>query len=182
MHLPSLTGSCSTDKNVRAKDFTKIPTKTKRTPKRVAAAFSIVQSKSENVFYLDQIEKPDETEPLDKNLQKTIAAIVAAGKLFHPITFKRLTPPVPGASLESVYADYAWGVEYLDLSTGTRKTWPFYEVIGGVTVKRKELTHEDLFQSPFSLFTQADTDLRVSQPKVDFGGGHQSFLSTNGGI
>ncbi len=170
------------DKNVRAKDYTKIPIKTKPKPKSAAPAFVIAQSKTEHVFYLDQVAKPDEDESLDKNLKKTIAEIVALGKLSHPIKFKRLTPPVPGASLESIYAEYAWVVEYFDRSTGTNETWSFYEVIGGVTVKRKELTHEDLFRSPFALFTKKGTDLRVSQPKVDFGEGHQSFLSTNGAL
>ena len=41
---------------------------------------------------------------------------------------------------------------------------------------------EDLFRSPFALFTKKGTDLRVSQPKVDFDEGHQSFLSANGAL
>ena len=48
------------NKNVRAKDYTKIPIKTKPKPKSAAPAFVIAQSKTEHVFYLDQVAKPDD--------------------------------------------------------------------------------------------------------------------------
>jgi hypothetical protein len=168
------------DKNVEAKDYTRIPTKTTKKPKRGTPAFVVVQSKTEHVFYLDQAGEPDEDVLLDRTVKKTIAEITATGKLEFPIKFRRLVPPVPGATPDSIYADYSWGVEYLDPSTGTAKMWSFHEVIGGVRVRRKELTHEDLFQSPFSLFTKKGADLKVSRPKVNFGAAHQSFLTTNG--
>ena len=167
------------DKKVEAKDFSKVPTKTKRKPRRSAPAFVIVQSKTEDVFYLDQIAKPDEDKPLEKNLCKTIAEITATGKLNFPIKFRRITPSPGGATPDEIYDLASWGVAYLDLSTATEKFWSFFKRENG-KLKRTELTHDDLFQSPFALFTKAGTDLRVTQPKVDFGAAHQTFLASNG--
>jgi hypothetical protein len=166
------------DANVQAKDYTKIPTKKKK-PKQAAPAFVITQSKTEHVFYLDQVEKPDEDKPLDKNLKRTIASIVTVGKLSHPLKLQRIAQPPAGAPPNVVYDKGSWGVAYLDLSTNTERIWPFFE-LQGEKLQRKELTHDDLFQSPFALFTKAGTDLRVRQPKVDFGAGHQGFLTANG--
>jgi hypothetical protein len=169
------------DKNVVAKDFTKVPTKTKKKPKVGAPAFVIVQSKTEHVFYLEQVANPDEEKPLSDNLKKKITDIVPPGELKHPIKFKRITSPPGGATPAVIYALADWGVAYLDPTTGTEETWPFYLLVGA-KLQRKELVHDDLFKSPFTLFLPGSTDLEVRQPKVDFGAGHQTFLTTNGGI
>jgi len=167
------------DKNVEAKDYTKVPTRSKRKPKSAAPAFVVTQSKTENVFYLDQVSKPNEDAPLDKNLKKKITEITTTGALSHPIKFQRITAPSSGASPSEIYDKANWGVVYFDKSTNTDKIWAFFELKAG-KLQRKELTHDDLFQSPFQLFTKKGANLRTTQPKVDFRPGHQNFLTANG--
>jgi hypothetical protein len=167
------------DKNVQAKDYTKVPSKKSKKPKRGTPAFVVIQSKTENEFYLDQIDDPDEDKPLDKNLKKTIASVVSAGELKFPIKFKRLQVPPSGASPAVIFQLESWGVTYLNRATNKEDFWQFFvRQNGELTIKN--LTHDELFQSPFGLFTKKGTDLRVRQPKVDFGSAHQNFLNSNG--
>jgi hypothetical protein len=167
------------DKDVAAKDFTKIPTKTKKKPKKGTSAFVVVQSKTEHVFFLEQIDRQDEKKPLITNLKKTIADIVPPGSLKLPIKFRRDEPPPSGATLNEIYALDKWGVAYVDKSTGDEKVWDLFVIADGM-LKRHELTHDDLFDSPFALYDPDKTDLEVRQPKVDFGAAHQAFLTANG--
>lgn len=169
------------DKNVVAKDFTKVPTKTKTKPKTGAAAFVIVQSKTEHIFYLEQIDRPKLKKPLSDNLKKKITDIVPPGNLKNSIKFIRLTPPPGGATPDVIYALEDWGITYFDPITSKNEKWQFFVKVGA-KLQRKELAHDDLFKSPFTLFLPKSTDLSVHQPKVDFSAAHQSFLTTNGGI
>jgi len=133
---------------------------------------------------LEQVTNPDAEKSLNENLVKKISEIVASGTLSNPILFKRLTSPPAGSTPEMIYAQSDWGVAYEDSTTGTEEIWPFFELIDG-NLQRKELKHDDLFKSPFTLFLPGSTDLQVRQPKVDFGtdaGNHQSFLTSNGAI
>jgi hypothetical protein len=167
------------DMTVRARDFSVPPTKTKRKPKAAQPGFLILQSTTDDVFYLDEIQAQDEDKKLNNQLKTTIAQVWPAGKTSHAIKFFRLTAAPAGATPDVRYAPENWGVQYVDRSTSTRKPWPFFEEVDGV-VKRKELTLDDLFDSPFGLFVKGGTDMLVYQPKVDLGAAHQTFLTTNG--
>jgi hypothetical protein len=169
------------DKNVAAKDYSKIPPKTSKKPRRTAPAFVVVQSKTEHLFYLEHIDTPDERKPLISNVKKRITDIVPPGVLRRPVKFKRIEPPPSGASLNVIYALDKWGVAFKDKSTGTEKVWPMFELKSG-KLQRKELTHNDLFESPFSLYAPDKTDLDVGRPRVNFGSAHQSFLTSNGAL
>jgi hypothetical protein len=166
------------DKNVQAKDFTQVPPKSKKKPRRSTPAFVFIQSKTEHVFYLEHIDTPDQKKPLINNIKKRIVDIVPPGKLTRPVIFKRIAAPPGGASLDVIYALDQWGVAYKDKSTGTEKVWPLFVMKGG-KLTRNELTHDTLFDSPFSLYSPGSTNLDVYQPKVDFGLTHQNYLTTN---
>jgi hypothetical protein len=169
------------ERNVAARDFTKVPTRTNKKPKISLPAFVVVQSRTENVFYLEQVADPDEDKPLSSNLKKRISEVDPPGKLTYPIKFRRTSAPLSGAAPSVIYQFESWAVSYFDRSTNRDEDWTFFDVKGG-RLTPKELTHDDLFKSPFTLFTKAGTDLSVRQPKVDFGAGHRSFLTANGAL
>jgi hypothetical protein len=171
----------SYDAAVKARDFTKVPTRTNRKPKAGPAGFLVLQSKTEDVFYLDGVEKHNEDISLEKNIKKTIGEVWPPGKTHFAIKFVRVAPAPAGSSAVVRYDPKQWGVVYADLSAAAAKTWPFF-VADGAKMKRKELTLDDLFDSPFNMFVKAGSEVRVTQPKVNFTPAHQTFLTTNGAL
>ena len=98
------------DATVLARDFTKVPTGTKRRRKGEQPGFLVVQSKVAHAFYLVLVDNPDENKPLTKNLKKTIDDIpLPTRRVRYPIKIERVEAPDPGVHARANLCDRKMG-------------------------------------------------------------------------